>query len=75
MGVHRIEGRDRWELRVYAANGLMTSGAWRRVWGEMERIDVEVGPKGWRGEKVSDFFLSLPWDGRRRKFCERQLPT
>ena len=57
MGVRRIEGRDRWELRVYAANGLMTPGAWRRVWSEMERIDVEVGPKSWRGEKVSPFFF------------------
>jgi hypothetical protein len=52
LGVRRLQGKRKWELRVYAANGLMTPGAWKRVWGEMERIDAEVGPKGWRGKKV-----------------------
>ena len=36
--------RDRkWEVRVYAANGLMRAGAWSAAWSEMEKIDVEVG--------------------------------
>lgn len=35
-----------WQLRVYASNGLMTPGAWKRVWAEMERIDVEIWPRG-----------------------------
>ncbi|KAF8535486.1 hypothetical protein BDD12DRAFT_855080 [Trichophaea hybrida] len=53
LGVRRVKAKSKWEIRVYAANGLMTAGAWKRVWGEMERVDVEVGPKGWRGKKVS----------------------
>lgn len=36
-----------WQLRVYASNGLMTPGAWKRVWTEMERIDVEIWPRGY----------------------------
>jgi len=52
LGVRRVKAKSKWEIRVYAANGLMTAGAWKRVWGEMERVDVEVGPKGWRGKKV-----------------------
>jgi hypothetical protein len=55
LGVRRVKAKSSWDLRVYAANGLMTPGAWKRVWGEMERVDVEVGPKGWRGNKVSYF--------------------
>lgn len=40
----RIEtGDDRkWEIKVYAANGLMRAGAWSAAWSEMEKIDVEV---------------------------------
>lgn len=45
LGVRKVLGRDRWDIRVYAANGLMTQGAWRRVWTDMERVDVEVSPK------------------------------
>jgi hypothetical protein len=36
-----------WQVRVYASNGLMTPGAWKRVWAEMERIDVEIWPRGY----------------------------
>ena len=32
-----------WDIRVYAANGLMRSGAWSAAWKEMEKVDVEVG--------------------------------
>ncbi|TGZ82048.1 hypothetical protein EX30DRAFT_213768 [Ascodesmis nigricans] len=53
MGIRRIEGRDKWELRIYASNGLMTAGAWRKVWNDMERIDVEIGPRDWRTRKTS----------------------
>lgn len=56
LGVRRVRAKTQWEIRVYACNGLMTAGAWKRVWSEMERVDVEVGPKGWRGKKV----CSLP---------------
>lgn len=33
-----------WDVRVYAANGLMRAGAWAAAWNEMERVDVEVVP-------------------------------
>ncbi|KAF9887076.1 hypothetical protein FE257_010570 [Aspergillus nanangensis] len=36
------EGR-KWELKVFAANGLMRAGAWAAAWKEMEKVDVEVG--------------------------------
>lgn len=32
-----------WEVKVYAANGLMRAGAWGAAWREMEKVDVEVG--------------------------------
>jgi hypothetical protein len=35
--------RDRkWEVKVYAANGLMRAGAWSAAWNEMEKVDIEV---------------------------------
>ncbi|KAJ5682840.1 hypothetical protein N7462_006005 [Penicillium macrosclerotiorum] len=33
----------KWEIRVFAANGLMRAGAWAAAWKEMEKVDVEVG--------------------------------
>ena len=36
--------QKRWEIRVYAANGLMRAGAWEAAWSEMERVDVELLP-------------------------------
>ena len=59
LGVRRVKAKNQWEIRVYACNGLMTAGAWKRVWSEMERVDVEVGPKGWRGKKVCLFALPI----------------
>ena len=37
-------GAKRWDVKVYAANGLMRAGAWGAAWREMERVDVEVQP-------------------------------
>ncbi|MCJ1436666.1 hypothetical protein MMC27_006047 [Xylographa pallens] len=37
-------GTKRWDVKVYAANGLMRAGAWGAAWREMERVDVEVEP-------------------------------
>lgn len=34
----------RWDVKIYAANGLMRAGAWAAAWSEMERVDVEVMP-------------------------------
>ncbi|KAE8389939.1 hypothetical protein BDV23DRAFT_156450 [Aspergillus alliaceus] len=39
---HGDTGR-KWEIRVFAANGLMRAGAWAAAWKEMEKVDVEVG--------------------------------
>ena len=42
----------RWDVRVYAANGLMRAGAWATAWREMERVDVQIGiwiPEGLKG--------------------------
>ncbi|KAF4212743.1 hypothetical protein CNMCM5878_000762 [Aspergillus fumigatiaffinis] len=33
----------KWEIKVFAANGLMRAGAWAAAWKEMEKVDVEVG--------------------------------
>lgn len=35
--------KRKWEIRVFAANGLMRAGAWAAAWKEMEKVDVEVG--------------------------------
>lgn len=48
----------KWEVRVFAANGLMRAGAWAAAWKEMEKVDVEVS-------------LWLPSDVRRE--FERRL--
>ncbi|KLJ12091.1 hypothetical protein EMPG_12789 [Blastomyces silverae] len=42
--LRHLEGEKRkWEIKVYAANGLMRAGAWAAAWREMEKVDVEVG--------------------------------
>ncbi|KAJ9628698.1 hypothetical protein H2203_002600 [Taxawa tesnikishii (nom. ined.)] len=41
-GLGTEEGR--WEIKVYAANGLMRAGAWGAAWSDMERVDVEILP-------------------------------
>lgn len=38
------ELEKKWEVRVYAANGLLRMGAWNTCWSEMERVDVEIAP-------------------------------
>ena len=48
MGAGR--GDRRWDVKIYAANGLMRAGAWGAAWREMERVDVEIGP--WIGEEM-----------------------
>lgn len=40
---HQSDTNRKWEIRVYAANGLMRAGAWAAAWKEMEKVDVEVG--------------------------------
>ncbi|KAK2813708.1 hypothetical protein FQN50_000106 [Emmonsiellopsis sp. PD_5] len=38
-----LDDKRKWEIRVYAANGLMRAGAWGAAWRDMEKVDVEVG--------------------------------
>lgn len=38
------EGNMRWNIKLFAANGLMRAGAWSAAWREMERVDVEILP-------------------------------
>jgi hypothetical protein len=49
---HRGAGRGnrRWDVKFYASNGLMRSGAWSAAWREMERVDVEITT--WMSEDV-----------------------
>ncbi|KAF2158656.1 hypothetical protein M409DRAFT_61443 [Zasmidium cellare ATCC 36951] len=47
--VHGSSG-SRWNIRVFAANGLMRASAWAAAWSEMERVDVEILP--WIGEDL-----------------------
>jgi hypothetical protein len=39
-----ISGKRRFNLKIYASNGLMRGGAWAACWREMERVDVEIEP-------------------------------
>ncbi len=43
--VSQVGGREkRFNMKIYASNGLMRAGAWAAVWREMERVDVEIEP-------------------------------
>jgi hypothetical protein len=37
-------GKQKWSIKVYAANGLMRASAWSAAWSEMERVDIEIMP-------------------------------
>ncbi|OKL64012.1 hypothetical protein UA08_01107 [Talaromyces atroroseus] len=40
--VSRHDDQQKWDVRFYAANGLMKEGAWTAAWKEIERVDVQV---------------------------------
>ncbi len=40
--VQELAQDRKWEVKVYAANGLMRAGAWSAAWNEMEKVDIEV---------------------------------
>ncbi|KIW69907.1 hypothetical protein PV04_02224 [Phialophora macrospora] len=44
------EVNRKWEVKVFAANGLMRAGAWAAAWQEMEKVDVEI--KVWLPEET-----------------------
>ncbi|KAL4880213.1 hypothetical protein BJY04DRAFT_82169 [Aspergillus karnatakaensis] len=41
--VVRHDMARKWEVKVFAANGMLKAGAWAAAWKEMEKVDVEVG--------------------------------
>ncbi|KAF1831678.1 hypothetical protein BDW02DRAFT_571801 [Decorospora gaudefroyi] len=43
-------GTRKWDIKIYAANGLMRAAAWTACWNDMERCDVEIQP--WVPEEV-----------------------
>jgi hypothetical protein len=43
-------GTRKWDIKIYAANGLMRAAAWGACWNDMERCDVEIHP--WIPEEV-----------------------
>ena len=43
--IHCTAGKKKeWNVKVFAANGLMRSAAWAAAWSEMESVDIEVLP-------------------------------
>ncbi|KAI3285578.1 hypothetical protein DTO002I6_8569 [Penicillium roqueforti] len=61
--VRHGDSNRKWEIQVFAANGLMRAGAWAAAWRDMEKVDVEVG-------------LWLPSDIRdnlERRLAEKQM--
>ena len=71
-----VEQEKKYEVKVYAANGLMRSGAWGAAWQEMEKVDVEVGvwmPEGARRElevRLADLGLNGDHDEHIREHDE-----
>jgi hypothetical protein len=43
-------GNRKWNVKIFAANGLMKASAWAAVFADMERVDVEIEP--WMPEDV-----------------------
>ncbi len=62
-------GSRRWDIKVYAANGLMRAGAWGAAWREMERVDVEILP--WMEEDMKRE-LELRKENDERHLMERR---
>lgn len=55
-------GKRRFNVKIFAGNGLMRAGAWAAAWREMERVDVEIEP--WVDAHVrtelEEFAASIP---------------
>ncbi|KAL9107749.1 MAG: hypothetical protein Q9227_007371 [Pyrenula ochraceoflavens] len=66
----------KWEVKVYAANGLMRAGAWSAAWNEMEKVDVEVGlwlPENVR-QQIEDTLRELNLDSDGVEDCQPPQP-
>jgi hypothetical protein len=67
-------GTRRWDVKFFAANGLMRAGAWSAAWREMERVDVEISP--WMPQEVKralDQTLEEEHKAAMEEQCERQM--
>ena len=62
-------GSKRWDIKIYAANGLMRAGAWSAAWKEMERIDAEITP--WMEDDMKRE-LELRWEEEQRHRAEQE---
>jgi hypothetical protein len=51
----------RFNVKIFASNGLMRAGAWAAAWREMERVDVEIEPfvQPWMVEDMEDLIERL----------------
>lgn len=67
-----VHGRQRFNVKIYASNGLMRAGAWAAAWREMERVDVEIEP--WVESSVraelEEFAASVPAPASVHDECE-----
>ncbi|KAB8300514.1 hypothetical protein EYC80_000677 [Monilinia laxa] len=63
------EDDKRFNVKIFASNGLMRAGAWAAAWREMERVDVEIEPfvQPWMVEDMEDLIERL------REAEEREL--
>ena len=63
-------GSKRWDVKVFAANGLMRAGAWGAAWREMERVDIEILP--WMEESMR---RELEFRGEEEERLKREEET
>ncbi|KAF7904751.1 hypothetical protein EAF00_002085 [Botryotinia globosa] len=55
------EDDKRFNIKIFASNGLMRAGAWAAAWREMERVDIEIEPfvQPWMVEDMEDLIERL----------------
>ncbi|TGO47456.1 hypothetical protein BOTNAR_0524g00030 [Botryotinia narcissicola] len=55
------EDDKRFNVNIFASNGLMRAGAWAAAWREMERVDIEIEPfvQPWMVEDMEDLIERL----------------
>ncbi|APA16000.1 hypothetical protein SS1G_10100 [Sclerotinia sclerotiorum 1980 UF-70] len=55
------EDGKKFNIKIFASNGLMRAGAWAAAWREMERVDVEIEPfvQPWMVEDMEDLIERL----------------
>ncbi|KAF7958028.1 hypothetical protein EAE96_003595 [Botrytis aclada] len=55
------EDDKKFNVKIFASNGLMRAGAWAAAWREMERVDIEIEPfvQPWMVEDMEDLIERL----------------